>query len=192
MLCIGQERKAGLCCYAGVCYKNTTLRFQSRNTEQAPVPPSSCRTGSVAEGLGPQNPQGQGRCRRLSQRRAGGHTGPQEIPVGLNTAAQQPRCPLPLISLLLLPPNQINHHGGLALRRARAPPWQAARPPAAGPLAQPRPAGLGPPGHPGPGDGSHGHHGNPSRPACDGGGGGEGPSVLGGSKQQQAVHVLKV
>lgn len=145
MLCIGQERKAGLCCYAGVCYKNTTLRFQSRNTEQAPVPPSSCRTGSVAEGLGPQNPQGQGRCRRFSQRRAGGHTGPQEIPVGLNTAAQQPRCPLPLISLLLLPPNQINHHGGPALRRARAPPWQAARPPAAGPLAQPRPAGLGPP-----------------------------------------------
>lgn len=46
--------------------------------------------------------------------------------------------------------------------------WQAARPPTAGLLAQPQltgSPGLGPPGHPGPGDGSHGHHGNPSRPA---------------------------
>lgn len=45
MLRVGQECKAGLCCYAGVCYENTTAHFQSRNSERAAAPLSSCQAG---------------------------------------------------------------------------------------------------------------------------------------------------
>lgn len=54
MLPVGQECKAGLCCYAGVRYKNTTRHFQSSNAGRAPAPPPRSRqTGSAAQGPAP-------------------------------------------------------------------------------------------------------------------------------------------
>lgn len=71
MLRVGQECKAGLCCYAGVCYKNTTLHFQSSNAERAPAPPNSCQAGNAAEGPGP-GPRRWELQRRFLARCAGG------------------------------------------------------------------------------------------------------------------------
>lgn len=51
---LDRNARLGFVVNAGVCYKNTTLHFQSSNTERAPAPPNSRPTGSAAEGPGPR------------------------------------------------------------------------------------------------------------------------------------------
>lgn len=50
---LDRNARLGFVVNAGVCYKNTTLHFQSSNTERAPAPLNSRPTGSAAEGPGP-------------------------------------------------------------------------------------------------------------------------------------------
>lgn len=95
MLRVGQERKAGLGCYAGVCCTNTAPRFQSSNAERAPVPPS----GSDGEpGPGPGGGSSRG--------------------AGTATGARRASSP----PLTAVPVTEPNSHRGPALGRALAPP----------------------------------------------------------------------